>query len=55
MTNTRKIIEALRWLPHNTIGHPLYGILEVFLLTDLGNWCHDVTLPRNAEKVETQR
>jgi hypothetical protein len=38
--------EALRYLPHNLVGHPLMAILAVLGFSKAAEWVHQVTLPR---------
>lgn len=50
----RNWLENLTWLPHNLIGHPAMALCQLVGLEGLGNWVHDVTIPRGG-KTETSR
>ena len=39
------MLTRLMWFIHNTIGHPIAGILFLFGLDKAGDWVHDITLP----------
>jgi hypothetical protein len=39
------IIQALLWVPHNVIGHPVMSLLQCVGLQSLGYWVHNVTEP----------
>lgn len=34
------------WAIHNIVGHPLMEILRIIGLRELGDWVHEVTLPK---------
>ena len=38
--------ESVRWMLHNVVGHPLMGLLNFMGFEGLGEWVHEVTLPR---------
>ena len=38
--------KRFRWALHNLVGHPLLEVLTQLGAPRLGEWVHDVTLPR---------
>lgn len=38
------------WFFHNTIGHPLMGVLQLIGFKELAEYVHDVTLPKGSKE-----
>ncbi len=36
----------IMWFIHNAIGHPMMGVCQLLGLKELGDYFHEVTLPK---------
>jgi len=43
-------MKELMWLVHNTVGHPVMGILQLFGFVEAGEWVHWHTLPKEERR-----
>jgi hypothetical protein len=43
---------TLMMLVHNCVAHPVAGVLWLVGADALGDWLHDVTVPRDAREVQ---